>query len=45
MLTKEQVIEARKHQAEHHGTTFDPSSVTSGMTFYRVEATGVVILD
>lgn len=43
--TKEQAIEARKHEAEEQGKKFDPASVTSGETVYQVQGTGAVILD
>ncbi len=42
-FTKEQIIQWRRHHAEKHGETFDPGSVTSGETHYRIRGTGAVI--
>jgi hypothetical protein len=44
-MTKEQVIAARKHQAEESGKKFDSATVTSGETVYQIAGTGAVILD
>lgn len=42
-LTKEQVIAMKKHQAEENDTEFDPSTVKSGKTIYRIKGLGAVI--
>ena len=42
-LTKEQVIEQAKHEAEEQGRKFDPSTVKSGTTIYQIQGTGAVI--
>ncbi len=42
-LSREQVIEQRKHHAEETGQPFDPASVTSGETFYQLRGLGVEI--
>ncbi|MDP2089152.1 MAG: DUF4920 domain-containing protein [Flavobacteriaceae bacterium] len=42
-FTKEQLIEQGIHQAEEHGTTFDPNSVTKGKTTYRLKGLGTVV--
>ncbi|MGB3213117.1 MAG: DUF4920 domain-containing protein [Desulforhopalus sp.] len=42
-LTKEQAIRMGKHHAEEQGTTFDPTSVTGPVTFYRLRGLGAVI--
>ena len=41
--SKEQIIQWRLHHAEVHGETFDPKSVTSGETYYRIRGIGAVI--
>ena len=43
VLSRDQVIERRKHYAEETGQTFDPESVTSGETFYQLRGIGVEI--
>lgn len=43
VLTREQVIEQRKHHAEEQGQTFDPATVKSGETFYQLRGLGAVI--
>ena len=43
VLSREQVIEWRKHHAEETGQPFDPESVTSGETFYQLRGIGVEI--
>jgi hypothetical protein len=43
--TKEQAIEAAKHEAEEQGRKFDPSTVQSGKTSYQIQGTGAVVLD
>ncbi len=42
-LTKEQVLAMKKHQAEMYDKKFDPASVTSGETIYRIKGLGAVI--
>lgn len=42
-LSKEQAIEMGKHRAEEQGTTFDPSTVTGPVSFYRIRGLGAVI--
>jgi hypothetical protein len=44
-LTKEQVISARKHEAEENGKKFDPSTVKGGETMYQIAGTGAVLLE
>ena len=41
--SKKQLIEQKKHQAEEHGTKFDPSTVKEGMTVYQLRPTGVIV--
>jgi hypothetical protein len=43
VLTKEDVIARQKHHAEETGEPFDPTSVTSGETFYQLRGVGAVI--
>ncbi len=43
VYTKEELIEAEKHKAEEQGTKFDPSTVKSGKTVYRIKGTGARI--
>ena len=43
-LTHEEALEAARHQAEEHGTEFDPASVPEGpQTIYRIRGLGAVI--
>jgi hypothetical protein len=42
-LTREEVVKRRKHHAEETGTTFDPSTVTSGETVLRIRGLGAAI--
>jgi hypothetical protein len=42
-LTKEQAIRMGTHRAEEQGTTFDPSSITGPVSFYRIKGLGAVI--
>ncbi len=42
-LTYEEALEAARHQAEEHGTEFDPSTVTGPVTTYRIRGLGAVI--
>ena len=43
VLTREEVIKRRKHQADEKGITFDPASVTSGETVLRIRGLGASI--
>ena len=43
VLSREEVIERRKHHAEEQGERFDPASVTAGETFYQLRGLGAVI--
>ena len=40
VLSKEEVIERRKHHAEETGEPFDPATVTEGETFYQLRGLG-----
>ena len=42
-LTREEVVARRKHHAEETGTTFDPTSVTSGESVLRIRGLGAEI--
>lgn len=42
-LTQEQAIRMGKHHAEEQGTTFDPSTITGPVNFYRLRGLGAVI--
>ena len=42
-LTVEQLIEQGQHQAEEHGTEFDPASITGPETIYRIRGIGALI--
>jgi len=44
-MTEEQAIEQAKHQAEEHGTEFDPSTVTGPTVTYQIKGIGAVIED
>jgi hypothetical protein len=44
-LSREQLIAARRHEAEEQGKTFDPASVKSGQVVYQIAGTGAVILE
>ena len=43
--SKEDAIAWLQHTAEEKGESFDPTSVTSGMTVYRIKALGAKIAD
>jgi len=43
--SKEDAITWLQHTAEEKGESFDPTSVTSGMTVYRIKALGAEIAD
>lgn len=43
VYTKEELIEAEKHKAEEQGTKFDPSTIKSGKTVYRIKGIGAKI--
>jgi hypothetical protein len=42
-MTKEQALEQAKHEAEEHGTKFDPASVKGPVTLYQIKGLGAVI--
>jgi hypothetical protein len=42
-LTKEEVAEAAKHEADEQGRDFDPATVKSGKTIYQIDGSGAVI--
>ncbi|MDT8342655.1 MAG: DUF4920 domain-containing protein [Longimicrobiales bacterium] len=45
-LTYEEALEEARHQAEEHGTEFDPTSVPEGpQTRYRIRGIGAVVAD
>ena len=45
VFTKEEVIEMEQHQADEHGTEFDPSTITEGKTIYRIRGIGAQITE
>ena len=44
-LTKEQTIAWREHEAEERGQSFDPASVETGETIFRIQGTGAIVLN
>lgn len=42
-LSREEVIQRKRHHAEERGEDFDPASVTSGETFYQIRGLGAEI--
>lgn len=42
-LSRQQAIEIARHQAEESGGTFDPSSISGPVRFYRLRGLGAVI--
>jgi hypothetical protein len=42
-FTMEETLERARHQAEEHGTEFDPSKVTGPETIYQLKGLGAVI--
>ncbi|NCO52545.1 MAG: DUF4920 domain-containing protein [Deltaproteobacteria bacterium] len=42
-LSREEVIERRRHHAEEKGEDFDPATVTKGETFFQIRGTGAEI--
>jgi hypothetical protein len=44
-LTYEQALEQARHEAEEHGETFDPGSVTGPTTTYQIRGLGAIIAD
>lgn len=42
-LTKEQAIQVGEHEAEEHGTKFDPSTVKGPQTIYQIKGIGALI--
>jgi len=45
VLTKEEVIAMEEHQADEHGTEFNPSTITEGKTIYRIRGIGIQITE
>lgn len=45
VFTKEEVIKMEQHQADEHGTEFDPSTITEGKTIYRIRGIGAQITE
>ena len=45
VFTKEEVISMEEHQADEHGTEFDPSTITEGKTIYRIRGIGVHVTE
>ncbi len=43
VLSVEQVTEMKKHEAEEHGTEFNPEDVKGPETYYQIKVTGAVI--
>ena len=41
--TEEEALERARHQAEEHGTEFDPSTVTGPETVYQIKGIGAVM--
>ncbi len=44
-FTMDQAVERARHEAEEHGTEFDPSTVTGPETVYQLRGLGAVISD
>ena len=44
-FSKQDAISWLRHKAEEKGESFDPNSVTEGMTVYRIKAQGAEITD
>ena len=44
-MTLEQTVAYKRHHAEEHGESFDPSTVTEPMTYYQIKGIGAVIED
>jgi hypothetical protein len=42
-LSRKEVIERKRHHAEERGEEFDPTTVTSGETFYQIRGLGAQI--
>ncbi len=42
-LSREEVIARKRHHAEERGESFDPSTVTSGQTFFQIRGLGALI--
>jgi len=43
VFSVEEVRKIKQHEAEEHKTTFDPATVTEGMTIYRIKGQGARI--
>ena len=44
-FTEEEALERAQHQAEEHGTEFDPSTVTGPEVIYQIKGIGAVVED
>ena len=44
-FSKQDAISWLRHKAEEQGESFDPNSVTEGMTVYRIKAQGAEITE
>ncbi len=44
-FSREEIVRWRQHQAERKGEVFDPATVKTGETSYRIKGTGAVIQD
>ncbi len=44
-MTREQLIEQSKEEAQESGRKFNPASIKSGKTVYQIAGTGAAILD
>jgi hypothetical protein len=44
-LTREQAVQAAKHEAEEMGRPFDPASVKGPVAIYQIQGTGAVLVD
>ncbi len=42
-LSREEVIQRKRHHAEEQGEEFDPSTVTGGETFFQIRGLGALI--
>lgn len=42
-LSREEVIERKRHHAAEHGEEFDPATITGGETFYQIRGLGAQI--
>ncbi len=44
-LDRQQLVRMKQHEAEERGQPFEPGSIQSGETIYRIQGSGAVILD